>query len=114
MARYLEYDTISGHIISEIKADKPPAVPDSISLMEIDDDAKIELSRYIIQDGELRKIQETTAEKREQERIKREYAENVRSRVKSMTHELCLAILEDDDEELGRLRREYRSLRAYL
>lgn len=114
MARYIEYDTASGHIISEIKADKPPEVPLGISLLDIEDDIEIEIGRYIVKDGKLQKIHETNAEKDEQARIKREYAESVRARVRSMISELCIALLENDEEEIGRLRQEYKSLRAYL
>lgn len=114
MARYIEYDTASGHIISEIKADKPPEVPLGISLLDIEDDIEIEIGRYIVKDGKLQKIYETNAEKDEQARIKREYAESVRARVRSMISELCIALLENDEEEIGRLRQEYKSLRAYL
>lgn len=114
MARYIEYDTASGHIISELKADNPPAVPDGVSLLNIEDEAEIEIGRYTVKDGKLQKIYETNAEKSEQERIKREYAETVRARIRSMINELCIALLEDDNEEIGRLRREYKNLRAYL
>lgn len=114
MAKYIEYDTASGHIISEIKADKPPAVSDGVSLLDIEDDAEIEIGRYIVNDGKLQKIYETNAEKDEQARIKKEYAESVRARVRNMMSELCVALLEDDNEEIGRLRREYKNLRAYL
>ena len=114
MARYIEYDTASGHIISEIKADNPPEVPLGISLLDLEDDTDIEIGRYIVKDGKLKKIYETNAEKSEQERIKKEYAEAVRARVRSMINELCIALLEDDSEEIGRLRREYKNLRAYL
>ena len=114
MARYIEYDTLSGHIISEIKADSLPEVPLGVSLIEIEDDIEIEIGRYVVKDGKLQKIYETNAEKDEQERIKREYAESVRARVRSMISELCIALLADDEEEIGRLRREFKSLRAYL
>lgn len=114
MAKYIEYDTASGHIISEIKADKPPAVSDGISLLDIEDNAEIEIGRYVVKNGKLHKIYETNAEKSEQERIKKEYAEAVRARVKSMINELGIAILEDDNEEIERLRREYKYLRVYL
>lgn len=114
MARYIEYDTESGHIISELKADSPPEIPDGISLLEIEDDAEIEIGRYIVQDGKLKKIYETNAEKSEQERIKKEYSESARARVRCMVQELCIALLEDDQEEIGRLRQEYQSLRVYL
>ena len=114
MARYIEYDTASGHIISEIKSDKPPEVSLGVSLLDIEDEAEIEIGRYIVKDGKLQKIYETNAEKDEQSRIKKEYAESVRARVRNMTSELCIALLEDDNEEIGRLRREYKNLRAYL
>ena len=114
MARYIEYDTVSGHIISEIKADKPPEVSLGVSLLDIEDEAEIEIGRYIVRDGKLQKIYETNEEKDEQSRIKKEYAESVRARVRNMTSELCIALLEDDNEEIGRLRREYKNLRAYL
>lgn len=114
MTKYIEYDTASGHIISELKADNPPAVSDGVSLLELDSNAEIEIGRYIVKDGELRKIYQTNEEKDEQERIKREYAEQVRARVKDMINELGIAILEDDNEEIERLRREYKNLRAYL
>ena len=114
MTKYIEYDTASGHIISELKSDNLPAVSDGVSLLELDSNAEIEIGRYIVKDGELRKIYQTNEEKDEQERIKREYAEQVRARVKDMINELGIAILEDDNEEIERLRREYKNLRAYL
>ncbi len=114
MARYIEYDTASGHIISEIKAEKPPEVSLGISLIEIEDNIEIDIGRYIVKDGKLQKIYETNAAKDEQARIKKEYAESVRARVRNMMSELCVALLEDDNEEIGRLRQEYKNLRAYL
>ena len=78
MARYIEYDTASGHIISEITASRPPTVSLGVSLIELDDDAEIELGRYVVKDGKLKKIHETNAEKDEQARLKREYSDKVR------------------------------------
>ena len=114
MARFIEYDTTSGHIISELKADNPPETDLGISLLSIDDDAEIEIGRYIVSNGKLKKIYETNEEKSDQERIKREYAESVRMRVRDMMKELCLALLGEDNQELERLRQEYKNLRAYL
>ena len=114
MARYIEYDILSGHIISEIKADSPPEIPEGIGLIEIENDIEIEIGRYVVKNGKLQKIYETNAEKDEQERIKKEYAESVRARIRSMISELCIALLANDEEEIGRLRREYQTLRAYL
>lgn len=114
MTKYIEYDTTSGHIISEITAESPPEVQDGVALIEIDENADIEIGRYTVKDGKLKKIYETNAEKEEQERIKREYTEKVRKRVQSMTTELCIALLDNDNEEIERLRREYKSLRVYL
>ena len=114
MARYIEYDTISGRIISEIKALKPPRMSDGMSFIEVDEDAEIETSLYLVKDGKLVKAFKALNEETEQERIKREYAESVRLRVKSMEHELCVALLAEDDEEIARLKREYKNLEAYL
>ena len=114
MARYIEYDTASGHIISLITSTKEPEVSDGVSLLELDGDAEIEISRYIVKDGQLVKIHETNTEKDEQERIRQEYSASVRLRVKSIINEFCLALLEEDDEEITRLRKEYKHLRAYL
>lgn len=114
MARYIEYDIASGRIISEIKALKPPRISDGTSLIEISEDTEIETSLYMVKDGKLVKAFKALNEETEQERIKREYAESVRLRVKSMEHELCVALLAEDEDEIARLRREYRNLEAYL
>lgn len=114
MARYIEYDIASGHIISELNAAKPPELSDGTALLELDNDCSIEISRYIVKDGQLVKIHETNTEKDEQERIRQEYSASVRLRVKSIINEFCLALLEEDDEEITRLRKEYKHLRAYL
>ena len=42
MARFIEYDTLSGRIISELKCDKPPAEPEGLALLEIDNDVDAE------------------------------------------------------------------------
>ena len=47
MARYIEYDTASGHIISEIKADNPPEVSLGVSLLDIEDEAEIEARPFV-------------------------------------------------------------------
>ena len=114
MAKYIEYATASGHIISEITADTEPEVAEGVSLLELDSDAEIEISRYVVKDGKLKKVYETNTEKSEQERIKREYSESARLRVKSIINELSLAMLEDDEEEIKRLKSEYKRLKVYL
>ena len=114
MARYIEYDTASGHIISEIKAAKPPTVSLGISLMELDDDVEIDTGRYVVKDGKLQTIQDMSAEKDEQSRIRHEYDEGVRMRVRNMMSELCVAQLEDNAEKVERLRQEYKNLRSNL
>lgn len=114
MARYIEYDTASGHIISEITASRPPTVSLGVSLIELDDDAEIELGRYVVKDGKLKKIHETNAEKDEQARLKREYSDKVRMRVRNMMSEFCIALLEDNNDKADSLKQEYRRLRVYL
>lgn len=114
MARYIEYDIASGRIISELKSETPPQLSAGTALLEIDSDVHIEIPRYIVVNGELKKILQTNAEKSEQDRIRQEYSESVRARVKNMMDELCLAMLENDETEISRLRREYQTIRAYV
>ena len=68
----------------------------------------------MVEDGILKTIHETAAEKDEQDRIRREYTEKVRLRVRNMMSELCNALLKEDEDEIMRLRQEYKSLRVYL
>ena len=82
--------------------------------MELEGDAEIDIGRYVVKDGKLQTVYETNAEKDEQSRIRREYAEKVRMRVRNMMSELCAALLEDNDEKVGRLRQEYKNLRANM
>lgn len=114
MAKYLEYEKASGHIVSEIISVKQPEVSNGYGLLEIDDNTEIDTRLYAIKNGVLVKNYETNEERLERERLKKEHTESVRKRVKSMMYEVCISILENDDDALDELRREYKELKAYL
>ena len=114
MARYLEYDTASGRILSEIISTSEPEVRESIGLLEIDTEAEIDTNLYIVKNGVLVKQFETNEERIEREKLKREHQEKVRRRVQSMVFEVSIAILEGDDEAIEELRREYKKLKVYM
>ena len=114
MARYLEYETASGRIVSEIKSASEPAVAEGCGLLQIPDDAELDTTQYAVRNGVLVKCWEPNEERIERERLKRERTQRVRERLKSMMYEVCIALLEDDNSALGELRAEYRELKAYL
>ena len=114
MGRYLEYDTESGRIISEIRSPKPPEMSEGKSLLEIAEHEKIEISRYAIHGGVLVKVHETNSERQERERLRREYSASAMRRVHSMKNELAAAILDDDEEAIARLKKEYKRLKVYM
>ena len=114
MARYLEYEKTTGRIISEIISPSEPAVGDTYGLLEIPSDVELDTTIYAVKNGVLVKNFETNEERIEREHIKREQKEKVRKRIKSMMYEVCIALLEDDNNALDELRKEYRELKAYL
>lgn len=114
MGRYLEYDTESGRIISEIRSTKPPEMSEGKSLLEIAEHEKIEISRYAVHGGVLVKVHETNSERQERERLRREYALSARRRMSSIRGEYVDALLDGDDEAKLRLAREYKRLKVYM
>ncbi len=114
MGRYIEYEIDTGHIISELTSTTAPAAQDNIGYLELNSDAEIDLSGYKVKGGSLVKDYETNEERIERERIKREQAEKVRLRIKSMTYELCFAILDDNEDEIKSLKEEFRRMKVYL
>ena len=114
MAKYLEYEAASGHIVSEIISSSEPTAADGYGLLEIPEDAEIDTTLYIVKNGTLVKQFETNEERIERERLKREQQERVRERLHSMMYEVCISLLEDDDTALKELRNEYKELKAYM
>ncbi len=114
MGKYFEYDVASGRIISEITCSIPPEVSDGLALLEVNGTADIDTTLYGVRDGVLVRLYETNEERLERERLRRENAASARLRISSMTGEIGLALLENDEETIKRLRDEYRSLKAYL
>ena len=112
--RYLEYETATGRIISEITCKDKPTPAEGFSLLEIPGDAEIDTNIYAVKNGVLVKCYETNEERIERERLKREQQAKVRMRMKAMMYEVCIALLEDDNSAIEQLRQEYRELKAYL
>ena len=114
MGRYIEYETDTGRIISELTSDTQPSSQENISYLEIPEEQLIDLTGYIVKNGSLVKDYETNEERLERERVKREQAEKVRLRIRSMTYELCFAILDDNEETIQDLKAEFKRLKVYL
>lgn len=114
MARYLEYEKASGRIISEIYSTYEPEVAEGVGLLELTTEDEIDTSLYSVKNGVLVKNFETNEERIERERLKREHQEKVRKRVQSMVLEVPIAILENDDDAIEELRKEYQRLKAYM
>ena len=114
MARYLEYDKTTGRIISEIVSATKPEISGDYGLLEIADGVGFDTALYAVRDGQLVKMYETNEERLERERVKKEHGEQIRQRVKSMMYEAIMAILDDNEEALNDLKREYKSLKQYL
>ena len=114
MARYLEYDTNTGRIISEIISSGKPKLSGNYALLEIQDGQEINTSLYAVRDGQLVKLYETNEERLEREKVRREYGAKIRERVKSMVYETIIAVLDDNGKALEDLKAEYKSLKAFL
>ena len=114
MARYLEYDKATGRIISEIISSSKPDVSGNYGVLEIDSSLELNVALYAVKDGNLVKMYETNEERFERERVIKEQREQVRQRVKAMTYEVIMAILDDDDKALKDLKAEYKSLKVFL
>ena len=114
MARYIEYETDTGRIISELTSQMTPAPTENISYLEIPDDQLIDLTGYKVKNGSLVKDYETNEERLERERGKREQAARVRARLKNMGYEFVIAMLDDNDSEIKDLKAEFKRLKVYL
>lgn len=114
MGRYIEYETDTGRIISELISETLPISQDNLSYLEIPEEQLLDLTGYIVKNGSLVKDYETNEERLERERVKREQAEKVRLRIRGMTYELCFAILDDNEETINDLKAEFKRLKVYL
>lgn len=114
MARYLEYETLTGHIISEFISSSMPDPVDGISYLAIDDNLLIDTASFAVKNGVLVKLYETNEERIQREHIRQEQSEKVRNRVKSMCYELCLAKLDNNDTAIKELQKEFQELKVLL
>ena len=114
MARYLEYEKVTGRIISEIISETVPKANTVYDIMEIPDDLQLDTSIYAIKDGQLVKLFETNEELMQREQLRKENIERVRARISRMVMELAVAILDDNDKAIKDLQKEYKELKVYL
>ena len=114
MHKYLEYDINSGQIVCILSADNPPQPANGFALLNIDDNCNIDTSSYAVRNGQLVKLFETNAERAEREKLRKEYSEQTRARLKSMIYECVVAILDDNIDALNELKNEYKQLKVYL
>lgn len=113
MGRYLEYDTSSGRIISEITSPKEPETSPGMAVIEIGWDEKIDIRRYAVRNGAVVKTAESNTEREERERLKREYGASMRRRIQSLKQEFLGALIDGNEAEIERLREEYKKLKVY-
>ena len=117
MKRYLEYDKITGRIVSELFA-----TPEQIArhdatttgIMEVPDVLQLDTNACIVRDGQIIRAYETTEERRERERLRREAAEKSRKRIRELAWEFLIAMIEADESRVADLRAEYAHLRSFL
>ena len=114
MSKYLEYEKISGKIISEINSDEAPEPAEGYGLLEVDENFKLDTTGYLVRGGSLVKNFETNEERQERERLRKEFATQMHKRLKAMVYETVIAILENDEEAIDELRAEYRQMKVYL
>ncbi len=112
--KFLEYDLLTGRIISEIVSPIEPKTLDDRGILQINDNDNINTSMYIIKNGALVKTYESKIEKLERERIRNENNMRSRLRLKSMQTEFFIAMMRDDIEAINELKKEFRQLEIYL
>ena len=114
MPRYLEYDKNTGRIVCEIVSATKPEASGNFELLEITDAQEIDTSLYAVRNGQLVKLYETNEERSERERLRKENAERVRERMKTMEHEYIFAKLDENETAVKDLIREFKELKVYL
>ena len=112
--KYLEYVKTSGVIVSEITSETVPKTSDKFAYLPVASDTDIDTSLYAVRNGQLVKLYETKEERLQREKVRREHGEEIRKRMKAITNDATIAMLEDDEDTLNKLKAEYKNLKAYL
>ena len=112
--RFLEYDKTTGRIICELISQTKPEATGNFDFLEIMNDDEIDTSLYAVKDGTIVKLYETTEERLERERLRKERLEANRARLKSMCYEVTLAFLDDNQDEINKLRKEFKQIKGLL
>ena len=114
MHKFLEYDINSGKIVCILSADNPPMPANGFALLQIDDNCNIDTSSFAVRDGQLVKLFETNAERAEREKLRKEFSEQTRLRLKSLIYEFVVAMLDENNDAINELKKEYKQLKVYL
>lgn len=114
MNRYLEYDKLTGKIVCELFAEAPPPESGGTATLEIPAALVLDINNSLVRDGQIVRAYETTEERRERERLRREHAERSRKRIKELLWEFLVAMLESDETRVAELRAEYAALKKFL
>jgi len=109
MARYMEYDKVTGKILCFLNAYNPSVDP-STGLIEVPQGYKCNISAYVVRDGEIVRACETGCERVEREKRREEgYAA-----VMAIAKEFLIALLYEDDLKMAKLKKEAAPLKVYL
>lgn len=112
--KYIEYELATGRILSQISSETEPEVSKGIGLLSVEDNEEIDSTMYEVRRGCLVKTAETSQEILEREKLKREYQEKCRRRIRSMVSEYVIALIAEDEDEIGNLKREFKRMKAYI
>ena len=114
MRRFLEYETTSGHIVCEVYAEAEPSVADGHAVLEVSENLTLDTNNSAVRDGVVVRLYETPEERRERERLKREYKEKAQARVRHLLYDFLTALIEQDEMKMEVLREEYRVMRRWM
>lgn len=112
--KYIEYDSVTGRILSVLTASAEPEAITGRGFLQIGDDEEIDATVYSVRDGVLVRTVETNQERLERERIKREYGEKCRRRRASMRAEFVDALMDENEQKIKALKREAAKMKPYL
>lgn len=112
--RYLEYVLETGKILSELSSTQEITPSEGCGLLEIEGDLVIDTNNYIVRNGVLAKSFESNEERLARMRLRQEKLEKNRARVKVLRQEIVWALLDDDQDTVKALQKEFKSIKGLL
>lgn len=114
MKRFLEYEKSSGRIICEVYAENVPQVGDGHAVLEIGENMTLDTNNSAVRDGVVVRLYETPEERREREKLRREYKEKAHARVRHLLYDFLTALIEDNEMKIEVLKEEYRVMKRWM